>query len=160
MKIYYKLLEKIRNNKPIEKAVSIFTIIVTLRYGRINLIPINLSSNSTQQVEQVHNYVEEDMQLINTDGKVKDGLSNKSSSHLIKIGSGILIEISESSKSRLSLSGGDLGKSGPGPRAKANALANTGQTSSSGSSVFVRGFTTHNIYCNYYHKNDNIPSCR
>jgi len=32
-------------------------------YGSINSIPTNLSSNSTQQVEQVHNYVEEDMQV-------------------------------------------------------------------------------------------------
>ena len=80
MKIYYKLLGKIRNNKTrVKKAVATVTIAVGLRsglrYGSINSIPTNLSSNSTQQVEQVHNYVEEDMQVINTDGKVKDGLS-------------------------------------------------------------------------------------
>jgi hypothetical protein len=70
---------------------------VQLRYGSINSIPTNLSSNSTQQVEQVHNpvhnYVEEDMQVINRDGKVKDALSHKSSSHLIKTGSGAVIAV-------------------------------------------------------------------
>jgi hypothetical protein len=75
MKIYSKLLGKIRNNKArVKKAVGIVTVAVELRYGSINLIPTNSSSNSTHQAEQVRNYVEEDMQLINTDGKViQDG---------------------------------------------------------------------------------------
>ena len=92
MKLYDKILEKIRNNKiRIKKVSGIVTIAVGLRYGSINSIPTNLSSNSIQQVEQVHNYVEEDMPVINTDGKVKNALSHKCSSHLIKTGSGILI---------------------------------------------------------------------
>ena len=71
MKIASKLLGKIRNNKTrVKKAVGIVTVAVGLRYGTMNSIPTNLSSNSTQQVEQVHNYVEEDMRVINTYGKV------------------------------------------------------------------------------------------
>ena len=105
MTIYSKLLAKIRNNKTkVKKSIGIVTMAVGLRYGSINPISTNLSSNSTQQVEQVHNYVEEDVQVVNTDGKVKDGLSRKSSSSLIKTGSGILIgnrQMSEGSKSDL-----------------------------------------------------------
>ncbi len=62
-------------------------------------------------------------------------------------------------------------KSGPGPRAKADArkaaanranagVRKTGQTASSGSSIFVEGYIPHNIYCNHYHKDGNMPSCR
>lgn len=80
MKTYSKLLSKIRNNKArVKKVMGIVSVAVELRYGKINLISTNLSSNSTQQVEQVQNYVEEDIQVIDTDGKV------------IKTGSGILI---------------------------------------------------------------------
>ena len=53
-----------------------FSLAAGLKYGKINSIPTSLSSNSTQQVEQVQNYVEED---IDTDGKI------------IKTGSVILI---------------------------------------------------------------------
>ena len=121
MKIYSKLVAKIRNNKTrIKKAAGIGVLALGFRYGSINPIPTNLSSNSTQQVEQVHNFVEDNMQMqvINTDGKVKEGLSHKSSSHLIKTGSGILIgnkQISDGSKSALKIRSGELGKgSNPG----------------------------------------------
>ena len=124
-------------------------------FNIIDSIPTNLSSNSTQQVERLENYVKEDIDM-QVDVKV------------IKTGSGILIgnqQISEGSKSALIIRSGDLGKSGPGPRAKADARANagvrkTGQTASSGSSIFVKGYTPHNIYCNHYHKGGNMPSCR
>jgi len=163
MKIYSKLLEKIRNNKTkAKKAVGIVTIAVGLRYGSINSIPTNLSSNSTQQVEQVHNYVEENMHVINTDGKVKDALSHKSSSHLIKTGSGILIgnqQISEGLKSTLRIRSADFDKSGPGARAN-TGVRKTGQTASSGSSIFVKAYTPQHIYCNHYHKDGNIPYYR
>ena len=106
------------------------------------------SSNSTQQVEQVHNYVEEEILVTNTDGKV------------IKTGSGILIgnqPISEGSKSALTIRSGDLGKSGPGARAKADARRNA---KSSGSTIIpgANGFVPHQTYCRYH---DNAPlSCK
>lgn len=164
MRIYSKLLAKIRNNKTrIKKAVGIGTMALGLRYGSINSIPTNLSSNSTQQVEQVHN---EDMQMqvINTDDKVQEGLSHKSSSLLIKTGSGILIgnqQISEGSKSTLRIRSGDLGKSGPGPRAKADARRNAKAGKfSSGSTIIpgADGFVPQNTYCRY-HKNAPL-SCK
>jgi hypothetical protein len=49
MKIYSKLLGKIRNNKPrVKKIIGIVGVAVGLRYGKINSIPTNLSSNYTQ----------------------------------------------------------------------------------------------------------------
>ena len=62
------------------------------RYGSINLIPTNLSSNSTQQIEKVQNF--EDMQVADTSGK--RNLNNKSSSNLIETGSGAEIEVKTS----------------------------------------------------------------
>ena len=152
MKIYSKLLGKIRNNKTrAKKAVGIVAMAVELRYGSINSIPTNLSSNSTQQVEQ-------------SDSKVKDGLSHKSSSHLIETGSGILIgnqQISEGSKSALIIRSGDLGKSGPGARAKSDARRNAKAGKfSSGSTVIpgANGFVPQQTYCRYH---ENAPlSCK
>ena len=111
------------------------------------------SSNSTQQVDQVHNCVEEKILVTNTDGKV------------IKTGSGILIgtqPISEGSKSALTIRSGDLGKSGPDARAKADARRNvkagkysSGRTIFPGADAFVQHSTT---FCHYH---DNAPlSCK
>lgn len=83
MKLYYKLLEKIKNNKTrVKNGISIIIFAVGLRYRnrRINSIPNNLLSNSTRQVKQVHNYVEEEMQVINT----KNAKSFKTGSGVLK----------------------------------------------------------------------------
>ena len=90
MKIYSKLLSKIRNNKArVKKVMGIVSVAVGLRYGKINSIPTNLSSNSTQQIEieKVQNFVEKDRQEVNIDGKVikTDRKSTRlNSSHLKK----------------------------------------------------------------------------
>ena len=73
------MLFNTKSTSRVKKLVGIVSVAVGLRYGKINSIPTSLSSNSTQQVEQVQNYVEEDIQVIDTDGKV------------IKTGSVILI---------------------------------------------------------------------
>ena len=153
MKIYSKLGAKIRNNKTrIKNAVGIVTVAVGLRYGKINSIPTSLSSNSTQQVERLHSYVEEDIQVINTNSKV------------IKTGSGILIsnqQISEGSKSALEVRCGDFRKSGPGARAKADARRNAKAGKfSSGSTIIPGGdaLVPQNTYCRYH---QNAPlSCK
>ena len=95
----------------IRKAINIGIVAFGFRYSSINPIPITLSanSNSAQPIQQ--NLIEEDLQLINADMK------------LIKTGSGVLISNKcQGSNSALGIQrGGDLGKSGPGPRAKADA---------------------------------------
>ena len=151
MQIYYKLLGKIQNNKArLKKVVGIVSVAVGLRYGKINSIPTSLSSNSTQQVEQVQNFVEEDIQVIDTDCKV------------IKTGSGILLgssPISEGSKSTLETRGGDEGfwKFGPGSKARGTAKGNGGKTRNS--SIFADGFVPQQTYC-HYHKSDPPVSCK
>lgn len=152
MKIYSKLLGKIRKNKArIKKTIGILTLGVGIRYGSINSSPTNLPSNSTQQIERVDTFVEEHTQ----DGKVQEGLSHKSSSRLIKTGSGVLIgnkRISEYSKSALEIRSGELGKSGPGPRAKADARRNVQAGKFSLGSTIIPGadgFVPQTRYCHY-----------
>lgn len=142
MKIYSKLGAKIRNNKTrIKNAVGIVTVAVGLRYGKINSAPTScLSSNYTQEVERLDNYVEEDIQVINTNSKV------------IKTGSGILIsnqQISEGSKSALEVRCGDSRKSGPGARAKADCRRNMKAGKFSSGSTLISGasgYTPQHIY--------------
>lgn len=153
MKIYSKLVAKIRNNKTrIKTAVGIGTMALGFRYGSINPIPTNLSSNSTQQIEKVQNFVEEDMQVVTRDGIV------------IKTGSGVLIgnkRISEGSKSALGIRSGAIGKSGPGPRAKADARRNAKAGKYSSVSTIIPGadaLVPQNTYCRYH---QNAPlSCK
>ena len=165
MKNYAKLVRKIRNNKTIiKKAVSILTIIALgFRYGRINSSPNNLPSNSTQQIERVDTFVEEHTQM-KVDGKVQESLSHKSSSYLIKTGSGILIankRISENSKSALGIRGDDLSKSAQGARVKADACRNAKAGKYSSGNTIIPGTDTlvlQNTYC-HYHQNASL-SCK
>jgi len=138
MKVYSKVLSKIRNNKAkLKKLAGIVTVAVGLRYGKFNSIPTSLSSNSTQHVERLDTYFEEDIQVIKTNGKV------------IKRGSGILIgnqQISEGSKSALEVRCGDFRKSGPGARAKADARRNFNKGSGSSIIPGASGYTPQHIY--------------
>lgn len=164
MKIYSKLVAKIRNNKTrIKNAVGIGIMALRLRYGSINSSHINLPSNSTQQIERAHTFVEEHTQM-KVDGKVQEGLSHKSSSHLIKTGSGVLIgnkRIPEGSKSALGIRSGELGKSGPGARAKNNSRRNAKAGKYSSGSTIIPGadaLVPQNTYCRYH---QNAPlSCK
>ena len=164
MKIYSKLVAKIRNNKTrIKNVVSISTMSLGFKYGSINSSLTNLPSNSTQQIERVHTFVEEHTQM-KVDGKVQESLSHKSSSHLIKMGSGVLIgnkRISEGSKSALGIRNGELGKSGPGLRAKADARRNAKAGKYSSRSTIIPGadaLVPQNTYCRYH---QNAPlSCK
>lgn len=84
-----------------------------------------------------------------------------STSRLVKTGSGVLIgnkRISEALKYTLEVRSGDLGKSGPGPRAKADAKSHFKNRSRS-SSPFVDGFVPQRTYCQY-HKSDPPLSCK
>lgn len=84
----------------------------------------------------------------------------------VKTGSGTVIEIktsvesSEALKSALGTRGGELGKSGPGTRAKADARRNF-KAKGSGSIIIpaVGGFVPQNSYCQY-HKSDPPLSCK
>lgn len=152
LKIYSKLLGKIRNNKTrIKKTIGIVTLALGFIYGSINLSPTNLPSNSTQQIERVDTFVEENIDM-QVDGKV------------IKTGSGILIgnqPISEGSKSALTIRSGELGKSGAGARAKTDTRRNAKAGKYSSGSTVIPGagaFVPKNTYCRYH---QNAPlSCK
>ena len=153
MKIYSKLVAKIRNNKNrIKKAGGIGIMALRIRYGSINSIPTNLSSNSTQQIEKVQNFVEQDMQVVNTDGKV------------IQTGSGVLISnkrISEGSKSALGIRSGDSSKTGPGARAKTDARRNAKAGKYSSGSTIVTGVDAFRPQNTYRHYQQTAPlSCK
>ena len=157
IKIYSKLLGKIRNNKTrIKNAVGMGTMALGLRYGRINSSATNLPLNSTQQIERAHTFVEQHTQ-IKVDGKVQE-------SHLIKTGSGVLIgnkRIYEGSKSALEIRSGELDKSGPGARAKSDARRNAKAGKYSSESIIIPGadaLVPQNTYCRYH---QNAPlSCK
>ena len=157
IKIYSKLLGKIRNNKTrIKNAVGMGTMALGLRYGRINSSATNLPLNSTQQIERAHTFVEQHTQ-IKVDGKVQE-------SHLIKTGSGVLIgnkRISENSKSALGIRNGDLGKSGPGPKEKSDARRNAKAGKYSSGSTIVTGVDAFRPQNTYRHYQQTAPlSCK
>lgn len=67
-----------------------------------------------------------------------------------------IVRVVETSRVNSISRGGDLGKSGPGPRAKADALKNTRKTG--GRSIFAQSFTSQRQYCS---RPSNKPlSCR
>lgn len=146
MKMYYKIVAKIQD------AVGIGILALGFRYGRINLSLLSpMPSNSTQQMERVDTFVEENIAM-EVDGKV------------IRTGSGILIgnqRISEGSKSALTIRSGELGKSGPGPRAKADARRSAKAGKYSSVSSIIPGayaLVPQNTYCRYH---QNAPlSCK
>jgi hypothetical protein len=156
---------KIKSSVRKRKVLTAIALILSLLFGKPRLsFSRSSSSNLDNQVVQERVIEERDMQVINTDGKVKDGLSNKSSSHLIKTGSGILIgnqQISEGSKSALIIRSGNFGKNGPGARAKSDARRNAKAGKfSSGSTIIpdANGFVPHQTYCRYH---ENAPlSCK
>ena len=159
MKFFSKLLSKIQNNKNrVKKIVSIVSVAVGVRYGKINSIPTSLSSNSTQHVERLHSCAEEDIQVIKKDGRV------------IKTSSGVLFiprkdfqnEIPDYLKEAIQLRSGDLDlgkwKFGPGSRAKSDAVRNFKAKPSSSSIIpGADGFVPQTTYCRYH---ENAPlSC-
>lgn len=137
MKIYSKLLGKIRNNKTrFKKAIGIVSIAIKLKYNRTDLISRELLLNSTKQNEQV----------VKIDSTIKDALSNKSSNYFINTGSRISINDSEGSKSLLTIRAGDLGKSSPGARARADARRNFNKRKQSSIIPGASGYTPQQIY--------------
>jgi len=71
LKFYYKLLQRFQNNKAkIIEIIGMATLAIKLRYDKPSLISTYSSENPTQYFEQINNYIEDDLQLVNTSGKV------------------------------------------------------------------------------------------
>ena len=157
-KIFKKHKDDQNQTKPKGRKQTIFatiTLALSLLFGKPrSSYSYSSSPNFDNQTifEKVQNFVEEDIQVVNTDGKV------------IETDSGILIvnsPISEGSKSALIIRSGDLSKSGPGARAKADARRNAKAGKySSGSTIIpgANGFVPQQTYCHYH---ENAPlSCK
>jgi hypothetical protein len=98
--------------------------------------------------------------------QVKTEAKDSYNSIRVKSGSGVVIEMknqhnqktSEALKLALEVRSGDLGKAGPGARAKADAKSHFKAKGSGSSSIFVNGFVPQSTYC-HYHKNAPL-SCK
>jgi len=120
------------------------------------------SGQYTQRLEAKYGY-----QTIGDD--VQSLIESQSvNSSRVKSGSGVVIEMknwhnqktSEALKLALEVRSGDLGKAGPGARAKADAKSHF-KAKGSGSSVIpgANGFVPQNVYCQY-HKSNPPLSCK
>lgn len=118
------------------------------RYGQIDL-NADLLANSDQHLETTYSYQE------SADG------NQSVNSIRIKTGSRTMFttrkEQNQTSEA-LKVRSGDLGESGPGPRAKVDARRHFKNRSRS-SSLFVHGFVPQQTYCQY-HKSDPPLSCK
>ena len=153
MKIYYKVLNRIKNNKlKLTNVGGIVSLAFGLRYGKINSIPTNFSLNYIPQVEKVHNFFNEDVQIMET----KD--------NIIKTGDILLVSdkrISNGSKSALAIRSGEISKTNAGARAKADARKNVkARKQNSGSAIIpgAQALVPQNTYCRYHQYAP--PSCK
>ena len=112
MKAFFRKLTHVKKRRIVKKAIGLGVTAWTFKFGTMNsdTLPTRVdSSHYTQRLETQYSY-----QLVN--------------SIRFKTGSGAVIEIQnqqnqtpEALKSALEIRCGDLGKSGPGPKAKADA---------------------------------------
>ena len=145
-------LKKRRVMSVMKKAFAAVVAGYAFRYGRIDL-NADLLANSDQHLETTYSYQE------SADG------NQSVNSIRIKTGSGTILttrkeqnQTSEATSEALEVRSGDLGKSGPGPRAKVDARRHFKNRSRS-SSLFVHGFVPQQTYCQY-HKSDPPLSCK
>jgi hypothetical protein len=156
MKAFLKKIAKVKKRRAIKKAMAVGATVWTFKYGVINAntdLFVNYGQyNQRLEAQYSSKKTETDDQSVN--------------SIRFKTGSGAVIEIQkqqnktpEALKSALTIRNGDLGKSGPGPRGKADARKNF-KAKGWGSTILpgVEGFLPQNIYCHYH---ENAPlSCK
>ena len=177
MKPFFKKLAHVKKRQIAKKAIGLGAAAWAFKFGAMNSNVNNFpptrvdSGQYTQRLKAQYSYqktatVDDDEQSLTESQSVN--------SIRVKTGSGAVINIrkqqsqkngeeinvssvqpSEALKSASEVRSGDLGKSGPGPRAKADARrhAKTGS-----SSIFVNGFVPQSTYCHYH---ENAPlSCK
>jgi hypothetical protein len=154
MKAYIRKFSKIKKHKFAKKLVGLGCLRWSLKFGDMNPNPDHYLLTLVNSRQETQSLLETNNQNIeNNCTRVKTG-----SGTVIKIRT--LVQSSEALKSALETRCGDLGKSGPGARAKADARKNSkakglGRTIISG----VNGFLPQNPYCQY-HKSDSPLSCK
>jgi hypothetical protein len=175
MKVFLKRLAHVKKRQIAKKAIRFGAAAWAFKFGAMNSYPPPLPVDSgqyTQRLEAQYSY----QKTATVDDDDEQSLTESQSVNSIrfKTGSGAVINIrnqqsqkngeeinvssvqpSEALKSALLVRSGDLAKSGPGSRAKADARrhAKTGS-----SSIFVNSFVPQSTYCHYH---ENAPlSCK
>lgn len=151
MKIFVRKITRIKKRRAIKRAIIADATGLAYKYGRINVNP-NLFVNYGQQNQ--HLEAKYSYQEYATVGDDQHSLiESESINHTrIKLDSGVLgilrkdfqNEIPDYLKKAIQFRSGDLGKSGPGARAKSNARRNARKTG--GGSRFAQGFTPQRQY--------------
>jgi hypothetical protein len=155
MQIIFRKISPLKKRRVMSVMKKAFAAVVAgyaFRYGRIDL-NADLWANSDQHLETTYSYQEF------TDG------NQSVNSIRIKTGSGTILttrkEQNQTSEA-LKVRSGDLGKSGPGSKAKADSRRNfKAGKFSSGSTIIqgANGFVPQQTYC-HYHKSDPPLSCK
>ena len=184
MKAFFKKLAGVKKRQIAKKAIGLGAAAWSFKFGAMNsntndLPPTRVDSGQyTQRLEAQYEY-----QKTETVDDDEQSLTESQSVNSIrfKTGSGAVVDIrnqqnqkngetpmeinvssvqpSEALKSALEVRSGDLGKSGPGPRAKADAIRHS-KAKGSGSIIIpgANGFVPQNTYC-HYHQNAPL-SCK
>jgi hypothetical protein len=178
MKAFFKKLARVKKRQIAKKAIGLGAAPWAFKFSAMNSDPPSICVDSgqyTQRLEAQYSYkktetVDDEQsltesQLVNsirfkTDSgavvDIRNQQSQKNGETPIKINVSS-VQPSEALKSALEVRSGDLGKGGPGPRAKTDAKTNA---SRKGSILLpgAHGYVPHNTYC-HYHRNQSL-SCK
>jgi hypothetical protein len=175
---FFKKLARVKKRQIAKKAIGLGAAAWAFKFGAMNSDPPPTRVDSGQYTQRLEaQYLYQKTETVDDD---EQSLTESQSVNSIrfKTGSGAVVDIrnqqnqkngktpmeinvssvepSEALKSALEVRSGDLGKSGPGPRAKADARLNSNTISSS---IFVDCFVPQKTYCQH-HKSDPPLSCK
>ena len=155
MKAFFRKIAKVKKRQIVKKAIGLAATGWALKYAAINANADLFGDYGqyNQRLETKYGY-EKPVTIGDDEQSLTE--SQSVNSIRIKTGSGAMIEIQnqqnqtpEALKSALAIRSGDLGKSGPGARAKADAKANASRT---GSILLPEadGYVPSQLYCLYH----------
>ena len=147
----FKKIAPVKKIEAIKKAILVVFTAYRFRYGIINVNETtDLYIDYGQEIQSTNN---QEIYAVG-DNDSQSMIESKSvNSTQVKTGSGAVIEIqkqhnqtSKTLKSTLETRGGNLGKSGPGPRAKVDARNNKGSGSASSIIPGASAYTPQHVY--------------
>lgn len=125
MKVFFQKFRRVKKRKLLRKSIGLVITASILRYSAINSNGINRVSPQVDYSQNIQplkaSYLDKN---IDNDSQSVDLIKLKTGSGTVLVVGKHQNQTSEASKSALGIQGGDLGKSGPGPRAKAHARRN------------------------------------
>ena len=142
MKAFVRKIAKVKKREIIKKAMGLVASGLAFRFGAVNLDPPSTSANHgqyTQRLETQYSHQKTETVYDNEKSTIDNEQSTIESQSVIRFrtGSGASIEIQkqpnqtpQALNSALAINVGSLGKSGLGPRAKADAKAHASRAGS------------------------------